>query len=178
MSARNPIADPLEHLRELKEYMRYLYEEEERRAQRFHGATQTYLLFIGSTFAGTLAGLKWLEIRPNAGLPPSMSLRERLLLSLVLLSLLSLLISLLLTILVIKVWSKERLCNPRAFLLTASATPSRQDLLERIIANFVVAVDRNCRINNRRGQLLAAASHAYRIGLALLALAGITFALR
>jgi hypothetical protein len=170
-----PAEPPPVDLTKVEDYLRYLYEAEERRSERFHAATQTYLLFIGSTFAGTLGALEWLDLKPSrmvmlgaAGVAVAI---------LLIAALIVLVVSFVLTVLVIKVWPKERLCLAPEFVLR-TGTFNRESFQAAVIANFAIATDRDSRSNDRKGAVLGAASVTYRIALLLLMVAGLLYLVR
>jgi len=167
----------VQFLLRVKEYAQYLYEAEDRRAERFQEATKTYLLFIGSTLAGTVGTLKWLDLRPTSLLSRAYSAKEQVVLIALLIAVLALGASFLMTILVVKVRQREGLCEPRQFLAGAALDNSETEALERIIADFVVAAERNVMLNDEKARLLASASRIYRVALATLTLAAVGYVL-
>jgi hypothetical protein len=164
-------------LKVLADYSKYLYEEELKRSERYHGAMKTYLVFISLTFSGTIAIAKWLEIHPAIFFAKVMILPKMLLAGFIFLALAFLVASFIFTILVIKVWRTERLCSPKLFALETSNELKEDKLTERIISNYVIAAERNGQVNEQKGQLLASASILYRIGLCFLLCAAITYLL-
>jgi len=162
-------------LDELRDYSRYLYEEELNRSERFHGAMKTYLLFIGSTLAGSVATIKWLNLSPLMIKRPSLSFFELLLNIGLLTALLLLIAAFTFAVLVIKGWKTERLCEPKEFILTSSMIGKKTKLLESIISNYAIAAERNGKVNDKRSTFLFLASGFYRIGLVLILICGILF---
>jgi hypothetical protein len=161
----------------VKEFAQYLYEEEERRAGKFNEATKTYLLFIGSTLAGTVGALQWANIRPVAFLLHRHSAREMVIVLALLIAVIALGLSFLMTVLVIKVRNNEHLCKPSDFLGQVFSGHSEADTLERTIANFIVAAERNAAVNDKKGSLLASASRVYRVALVGLTVACLVYTL-
>ena len=167
--------DNKEVLQRLIEYARYLYEEEVKRAERFHNATKTYLVFICATFAGTIGTLKWLDIQPSKLLPLKFTIRDWALGGIFIFALLIILLSFILTILVVKTWRTERLCDPHEFFAATVNSTNERHVLELILSNFLVAAQKNGKVNDKKGILLAAASQTYHIGLLLLIIGGIIY---
>lgn len=164
-------------LESLRCFCQYLYEEEQRRSERFHSATKTYLIFIGVTLGGVSAALKWLGL--DAG--PDKMTAEAMLGSVyavsLLLAFLSLLVSFGFAVSVIKGWKIERLYNPEEFVLVASNSPSHHDLCEKIVVCFAVAATRNARVNDKKSRVFAGASLAYRVSIVFLLIATVSFVL-
>jgi hypothetical protein len=162
-------------LKTLADYSKYLYEEEVNRAERYHSAMKTYLVFIGSTFTATLGLAKWLGIAPANFHQMSSNPIGIMLGIFVIVALTCFVASFMFTILVIKVWRTERLCYPKIFALEVSTESSETVLMEKIISNYVVAAERNGVVNDKKGKHLAIASVSYRIGLCAFLFAAICY---
>lgn len=161
-------------LDEMKLYAQYLYEEEVRRSERLHAVTKTYLIFIGSTFAGTLTLIDWLELTPSTVGAFTSTIYSMITTIILFVALIALTISLLSTIMVIKIWRIERLCHPMKLLLAFPSTHSTQhELLNTIIHNYISAATHNATANDSKGKLMSFASISYRISLIALVMSGL-----
>ncbi len=176
LEEQEPSGEYMKYIVELRDYMKFVYEEEVRRTERLNAATRTYLLFIGSTLGTTLAGLKWLEIKPVGALSGSTGTFQTLLAVILLVSLIALALSFLFTIAVIKAWPTQKLCEPQEFVL--ESIPCYRTLLQSMVANYSISAERNGKINQKKFFFLSLASRAYRVGLSLLTISGVMYALR
>ncbi len=162
-------------LNHLLSYSKTLHEQENQRNDKLTNVTNIYLVVI--TFAFTLLLGVLSLISPTAG---SMLLKLSKEFQIVLfgglgVSVLLILMSLIFTMLVLKVRSFERLCNPKEFIVEASSMKSEEEVVGAIISHYVVATERNFLINNRKARFLAYGLQTYIIGFAILlfTLAGI-----
>ncbi len=152
----------------LLDYSKYLYEEEKQRNEKLSSNTNTYLVVITFAFTFSAGLLGWLFPNVNS-LPAGSNSKVQLILLLGLgVSILILLLSLVLTMLVVKVRQFERLCDPKDFAVRASKMRREDELISSMIANYVVATERNFVMDNRKARFLAAGLQAYLIGFVLL----------
>jgi hypothetical protein len=164
-----------EFLIELKEYTQYLYEEELQRAERFHNASKTYLIYIMFSFSSTIAIIKALKVSPLQLLSRPMNKLSLIFLILISLALLFLVASLIFISLVIKVWQTEKLCDPEKFALSSGKHGDKNQLIEEIIANFVIATKKYITVNINKGRYLSTASFFFRLGFILLCISGLNY---
>ncbi|RJP46348.1 MAG: hypothetical protein C4583_19045 [Anaerolineaceae bacterium] len=158
----------LGNLVRLLDYSKYLYEQENQRNEKLTFATNIYLVVI--TFAFTfLAGLlSWLF--PESG-NSSLIADHRFQVALWVcfgISIVSILLSLIFTLLVVKVRSFERLCNPKEFVVEADYFETEERLIGSIISHYVVATERNFLVNNKKAKYLAYGLQTYIFGFILL----------
>jgi hypothetical protein len=132
-----------------KDYFQYLYEQEQKRAASIIGGAKVYIGFlvfiVGSISLKVITPDKLAELFNNNVIPFWSKMVG---ISFILLSGLSLLISLLFTILVLKVWSYERLCNPTERFKETISMTNQLEVLSKCLSDFAIAASRNNIINN------------------------------
>ncbi len=153
-------------LSQLAEYARYLYEEENKRRDVLNRTTKIFLACFGAVASIGLAKPAALEAAPAtlarlAAVPP-WGLHVALLGAALLLASAGLLCaSFIFTILVLKMWKWERLCDPRQLAIRAMTMPGESHLLSAMVADYVVAANRNHGINEQKARLLSKALFSF-----------------
>ena len=147
------------------EYFQYIFEQEQNRAASIVAGAKVYIAFLvfilGSIFLKVITADKIIILFNSSSVP----LWEKIIgISLVLLSAIALLIALTFSILVLKVWSYDRLCNPANRLKETLHMTHEIEVLSKCISDFAVAANRNNEINNRRAQCLSYALSSLLIG--------------
>lgn len=150
------------------EYFQYLFEQEQKRAASIVAGAKMYIAFLvfilGSIFLKVITADKIIGLFNSSSIPQW----EKVLgISLTVLSAIALLIALIFTILVLKVWSYDRLCNPVNRLKDTIYMTDEIEVLSKSISDFAVATSRNNEINNKRAQFLSYALGFLLIGTVL-----------
>lgn len=156
------LAEDKDLLARLAEYVKYLYEEENERRDVLNNTTKIFLGTFGFVISVGLAKITAIEKLPSMilGISSSAPAGKYIALAGALLLLASVglfLASFLFTLLVVKIWKRERLCDPQGFVFRAMTMPDEARLLSAIIADYVVAANRNHRINEQKARLLTRA---------------------
>jgi hypothetical protein len=177
MANRKQKKPNLSVLKHLLDYSKNLHEQENQRNDKLTSVTNIYLVVI--TFAFTLLLGVLSLISPSA---VNMLLKLSGDFQIVLfgglgISVFLLLMSLIFTVLVVKVRSFERLCNPKEFVIEASIIKSEEEVISAIISHYVVATERNFLVNNKKAKYLSYALQSYIAGFIFLvfAIIGIFF---
>ena len=153
----------------LLEYCKYLYEEEKERTNRLNDAVKVYIAFL--TFILGVGAFKILTIdKLQQLLKNSPTNRTFVIFGVVLfaISVLAFFTSFVFTILILRIWRFERLSNPRKISIKATFMENQNDLLSVIIADYIVACDRNHNINNNKASFLSRALFFLITGLVFL----------
>jgi hypothetical protein len=147
-------------LARLAEYVKYLYEEENERRDVLNNTTKIFLGTFGFVVSIGLAKISAIEKLPLmiAGLSSRAPAGAYIALAGILLLLAAtglFFASFLFTVLVVKMWKRERLCDPQRFVFRAMTMPCEARLLSAMVADYVVAANRNHRINEQKARLLS-----------------------
>jgi len=153
-------------LSRLLEYVKYLYEEENERRDVLNNTTK---IFLG-TYA-FVVGVGLIKIIAIENLPPILLYISNgpiggkyiafVATAMFLLSGGLFCASFLFTVLVVKIWKRERLCDPQQFVFRSMQMSDEPRLLSAIVADFVVATNRNHRINEQKARLLSKALFSF-----------------
>lgn len=155
-------------LKHLLDYSKVLHEQENQRNDKLTSVTNIYLVVITFAFTLLLGGASLVFPTTESTLS-NLGGRYQVMLFVGLgISILLFLMSLFFTILVVKVRSFERLCNPKEFIIEASAIKSEEEVVSAIISHYVVATERNFLVNNRKAKFLAYGLQTYIIGFSVL----------
>jgi len=166
------ILNKKEALKSLIEHAKYLYEEEVRRGERFHNAVKTYLVFMLSTFTVNLGAIKLTNIS-SLGFSHILPVRDLVIGGFFGVSIIATAVSFVLLILVIKTWRTERICGtPREFYSTLVNATDEASIFQGILRDFLVAAEKNARVNDKKGKLLFLAARTYYSGVFFLAIGG------
>ena len=153
----------------LLEYCKYLYEAEKERTSNLNNSVKVYIAFL--TFILSVGAFKTLSIEKLVSLLKKASVDRTFAvfgIALFALSVLSLFISFVFTILILRIWRFERLSNPLVTAIRSVYMETENELLSALIANYIVASNRNHNINDQKAKLLSYALFSLIIGLALL----------
>lgn len=156
------------HILRLHDYFKYMYEEERHRSEKLNSASNTYLVFITFAFTFTTGLLNWTGNPFGDLLSKNATLIQSILLVVVCFALILIFMSLILTILVVKVYRFERLCNPKDFAVETADINDESLILTSIISHYIVATERNYKVNNTKANFLSYGLKAYVIGFTLL----------
>ncbi|MDJ0763923.1 MAG: hypothetical protein QNJ97_13160 [Myxococcota bacterium] len=158
--------DDRNFLARLAEYVKYLYEEENARRDVLNNTTKLYL----GSFA-FVVGVGLVKVAAIEKLPPMISVLFSstaggkflaILITVLFVAVAGLFcISFLFTISVLRMWKRERLCDPQKFVFRSTIMPDEARLLSAIVADYVVATNRNFRINEQKARLLAIALRSF-----------------
>lgn len=162
-------------LKQLIEHAKYLYEEEIKRADRFHNAVKTYLVFILPTFPVTLGAIKFINSNPTGFFNLNLPVRDLVIGGILGVSLLMTVVSFIFSISVIKTWKTERLCKPKEFYAKALNFTDEKYILQEILIDFLVATEKNADVNNKKGRLLSLSAKMYHISILFLVFGGILY---
>jgi hypothetical protein len=139
-----------------KDYFQYLYEQEQKRAASIIGGAKVYIGFlvfiIGAIFLKVITADKIIQLFNNSSIPLWSKIVG---ISFILLSGFSLIIAFLFTILVLKVWSYERLCNPTERFKETISMTNQLEVLSKCLSDFAIVTSRNNKINNKRAKYLS-----------------------
>ena len=147
------------------EYFQYLFEQEQNRAASIVNGAKVYIAFLvfilGSIFLKVLTPEKILTLFANS----AVGLTAKFIgISLVILTAMALTAAVVFTILVLKVWSYDRLCDPVERFTETLTMKNELEVLSKSISDFAVAVSRNNRINNKRAEYLTRGLNYLLIG--------------
>lgn len=149
-------------LSQLAAYVKYLYEEENNRRDVLNKTTKLFLggfavvVSIGFTRLSAIEALPTTVARLTRIVPGGTYLA--LFAGTLLLAVAALFCaSFIFTVLVLKMWKWERLCDPQQFVFRAMTMSSHSRLLSAIVADYVVAGNRNHKINEQKARLLSKA---------------------
>jgi hypothetical protein len=156
------------YIEELNNYFKYLYEEEKDRTDKINSATNTYLVFITFAFSFGSGFLGWFSSNISPSIFSFSSPGRIIAIAIFGIAVIFLVISLVFTVLVVKVRNFERLCDPEEFAKEAMNYSGLDDLFGLIIANYIVALDRNFLVNNKKTRYLTRGLVTYLVGLLLM----------
>ncbi len=154
--------DPSKLLR-LLEHCKYVYEEEKERRDLLNNTTRIYLTAFGFSIGVTVIKIGSIEKIP--GLIRSISETSPLVgnvigdVATVILygTVFLFFTAFICTILAVRMWKRERLCDPEKLLPFSLSMEKETELLSTIIADYVVATQRNYCINEKKARLLSKA---------------------
>ncbi len=150
------------------EYFQYLFEQEQKRAMSIIAGAKIYIAFLvfilGSILLKVISPAKIIALFNNSSIP---TWEVILGISLTGLSAIALSIALLFSILVMKVWSYDRLCCPIERFKETLYMNNEIEVLSKSISDFAVATHRNNEINNKRAKYLSYALGFLLIGTVL-----------
>jgi hypothetical protein len=162
-------------LKHLLDYSKFLHEQENQRNDKLTSVTNIYLVVITFAFTLLLGGAS-LVIPTTESTLPNLGQQYQIMLFVGLgISILLFLMSLFFTILVVKVRSFERLCNPKEFIIEASGMKYEEEVVSEIISHYVVATERNFIVNNTKARYLAYGLQSYVLGFVTLLLTIVAF---
>ena len=154
------------------EYFQYLFEQEQRRAASIVAAVKVYIAFLvfilGSLFL-KLAPINPVVEPPFNGSGPHWQMSIGI--SLMVLSSVTFSAALFFAILVLKVWSYHRLCDPLDRLKDTLRMTDQLEVLSKSLCDYAIATSRNHKINNKRARYLSKALGFLLSGAILLLLA-------
>lgn len=164
--------DSKENIKDLfirqNEYFQYLYEQEQKRAMSIIAGAKIYIAFLvfilGSILLKVISADKIIALFNNGSIPQWEVILG---ISLSVLSAIALSIALIFSILVMKVWSYDRLCNPVERFRDTLYMNNEIEVLSKSISDFAVATHRNNEINNKRARYLSYALGFLLIGMVL-----------
>lgn len=162
-------------LKHLLDYSKYLHEQEDQRNDKLTGVTNIYLVVITFAFTLLLGIISLISPTMEESL---LGIRQGYQIALLIglgAAVVLILASLFFTMLVVKVRSFERLCNPKEFILEASNIKSEEAVISAVISHYVVSTERNFLVNNRKAMYLALALQSYILGFVILLLTVIGF---
>lgn len=139
-------------------YFQYLFEQEQKRAASIVDGAKVYIAFLvfilGSIFLKVITPEKIIALFAS----PSAGLTAKIIgISLVTLSGAALAAAVAFTILVMKVWSYDRLCDPVERFRETLTMKDELEVLSKSMSDFAVSISRNNRINNKRAEYLTRA---------------------
>lgn len=165
----------LGNLNRLLDYSKYLYEQENQRNEKLTSVTNIYLVVITFAFS-FMSGLLSLISPSSETALFNLNISKNPVLYIGLgVAVVLILLSLIFTLLVVKVRSFERLCNPKDYVTEAEHFKTEQELVGSMIAHYVVATERNFLVNNKKAAHLANALQSYVFGFVILLLAIVGF---
>ncbi len=137
------------------DYFQYLFEQEQKRAASIVGGAKVYIAFLvfilGSILLKVLTADKILLIFASS----TTGLTEKIIGgSIILAAVAALTAAVAFTILVLKVWSYDRLCDPIERFKETLGMKNELEVLSKSISDFAIAISRNNRINNARAEYL------------------------
>lgn len=146
-----------EALKIVYEYVIYIYEEEKTRRDILNDTTRIYLAAFGLVAAVGIIKMETIDMLAKSlrNLFNVSALLSIVLLILMLGSTVLFVISFFFTISAVKMWKRERLCDPQDFLYRVSKDSSEEVLLSAIIADYAVTTRRNHDVNERKARLLS-----------------------
>ncbi len=163
------LAEDKDLLARLGEYVKYLYEEENERRDVLNSTTKIFLGTLGfvvSVGAAKVASIE--QLPPLIGKLSNHAAAGQYVAVISILLLFTaaglLLASFLFAVLVVKMWKRERLCDPQRFVFRAMTMPNEARLISAMIADYVVAANRNHRINEQKARLLSRALLSFILG--------------
>jgi hypothetical protein len=137
------------------EYFKYLYEQEQKRASSIVNGAKVYIAFLifilGSIILKTISPEKILDLFTNSTINSEIRIIG---IALIILSVATLITAVLFSILVLKVWSYDRLCDTIERFEHTLTMDNELEVLSKSISDFSIATNRNNRINNVRAQYL------------------------
>ena len=160
------LAEDKDLLARLVEHVKYLYEEENERRDVLNNTTKIYLgafTFVVGIVLVKIAAVEKLpsmilNLYNNAVGGKYIALAA----SMFFLAAAGLFCtSFLLTVLVLRMWKRERLSDPERFVFRAMTMSDEARLLSAIVADYVVAGNRNHRINEQKARLLSKALFSF-----------------
>lgn len=140
----------------LLEYCKYLYEEEKERKNNLNDSVKTYIVFL--TFILGVGVLKILPLEKLILLLKNKSINQNFIIFSIIvfsLSIFIFFISLIFTILILKTWKFERPSDPKITTLKSVCMENENELLSSIIADYIIACNRNHAINDKKAKLLS-----------------------
>ena len=152
----NSDSNKKEILERLLDYVKYLYEEEKERKNDLNAAARIYIAFF--TIITSIGLFKSKILENLLSLPELMNIDQGFLLTGIVLFILSIcffFISLVYTIFVLKVWKFERPSDPHTTALKSLFISHETELIDEIIADYVVACKRNYAVNETKAKLLS-----------------------
>lgn len=158
-------------LEKLVEYCKYLYEEEKARTIGLNNAVKVYIAFLTITLGMGVFGVLPVErisiLLNGTSIDSTYKYVKVSGVVLFYVSVLLFFSSFIFTILVLKVWKFERLCNPKQTALKSVFIETENKMLSVIIADYVIAANRNYEINEKKAKLLSKALFSLVGGLIL-----------
>lgn len=157
------------------EYFQYLFEQEQKRATSIVGGAKVYIAFLvfimGSIFLKVITLDKIVILFNYTTITP---LEKLIGLSMVGVASVALIFALLFTILVLKVWSYDRLCDPLERFEDMILIQDECEIYSKAICDFAIATSRNNLINNKRAEYLARGLACLLVGTLLSIIAAFT----
>lgn len=138
------------------DYFQYLFEVEQKRAASIIAGAKVYIAFLvfilGSIFLKVLSIDKIRRLFTDNSIT---QFEKYLGILFSILSALALFVALIFSILVLKIWSYDRLCNPAIRFKDTLYMKDEIEVLSKCISDFAVATSRNNEINNKRARFLS-----------------------
>ncbi len=163
-----------ESLKILLEYCKHLYDEESNRTKRIEQKINIQSFILG----GGVLVIFGIPIDKFTELLNSSPLLHGIIILILLLFFTStclFLFSSIFTILVYRVRIFERLCDPKIIATDSVVSENTSDLLSKIIADYVIAANRNHEINNKKANYLSKALFSLLAGIILFVFSIIIF---
>ena len=151
-------------IKEFNDYLKFLYEEEDRRTDRLNSSMSTYQIFITFALTFNIGLVKWMYPDSFNTLFGFGNLIQFIFSISFILAFFLILLSLIFTFLVIKVRVFERLCEPVDFSKEVISMEEVGDFFSSIASHYVVAIERNSHINDLKAQWLSKALRVYIVG--------------
>ncbi len=150
-------------LEKLLDYSKFVYLEEKERREVLNKTMQIYLTALG--FAIGLMTLKPTNIDKISTLIQGAQrfgqYTQLLFIALFLIAAMLFIISFILMLLVVKMWNRERLCDPEHFIAKSASMDTVNSLLSTIIADYAVSANRNHSVNEKKARLLSRALYTF-----------------
>ena len=162
-----------EFLEKLLDYCKFSYNEEKERRETLDKTMRIYLTALGFAIGVVILKLTSIEkisalIQENSGLGQNTQLlfNAFFIVAMILFSM-----SFIFTLLVVKMWNRERLCDPEYFVTKAASMETINSLLSDIIADYAVAANRNHTVNEKKALFLSRALYLFLASLLVFSLA-------
>ena len=157
------ISEDKEFLEKLLDYCKYLYEGEKERRDVLNKTMRIYLAALG--FAIGVVILKLTNIDKISALIQETSVHGQniqiIIIALFVVAAILFVLSFIFTLLVVKMWDRERLCDPESFVTKSASMETINTLLSSVIADYAVAANRNHNINEKKALLLSRALYSF-----------------
>lgn len=162
-----------EFLEKLLDYCKFVYVEEKARADNLNKTMRIYLAALG--FAIGVVILNLTSIDKISALIQETSVHgqtiQTTVIALFIVAAILFVISFISTLLVVKMWDRERPCDPELFVTKSTSIDTINTLLSAIIADYAVAANRNHKINGKKALLLSRALYSFFASLAFFSVA-------
>lgn len=151
-------------LTRLLDYSRYIYEEERDRTYNLERKARLIAVFLCGSVLALLAQLPIEKLRELINIQAYVGY---IVIIVFFISFVLIVISTVFNILVYRIRIYERLCDPEEFAVKSETTNNENEMLARIIADYVIATNRNHKINESKAKTLSNSIFYLLIGLVL-----------